>query len=57
MRNVNTGVTDLIDMNIYCTVMAEKETKHKADSIRRNVAPMIKFQHSSKAIMYLHTEI
>jgi hypothetical protein len=54
---VNTGITELIDMNIYYTVMAEKVTKHKADSIRRNMAPMMKFQQSSKACMYLHTVV
>jgi hypothetical protein len=37
--------------------MAEKETKHKADSIRRNMAPMIKFQQSSQAVMYLRVEV
>jgi hypothetical protein len=37
--------------------MAEKATEHKADSIRRNMAPMMKFQQSSKACMNLHIEV
>jgi hypothetical protein len=44
-------------MNIYYTVMAENETKHSADSIRKNMAAMIKYQQYSKAFMYLHTEV
>jgi hypothetical protein len=47
----------LIEVKRYCTVMAEKATKHSPDSIRRNMAHIMKFQQSSKASMYLHMEI
>jgi hypothetical protein len=54
---VDTGVTKLIEVKRYYTVMAEKATKHKADSMRRNMEPMMKFQQSSKACMYLRMEV
>jgi uncharacterized protein (UPF0303 family) len=54
---LNTDITELIEVKLYYTVMAEKATEHNAESIRRNVAPMMKFQQSSRACMYLHTEV
>jgi hypothetical protein len=37
--------------------MAEKATEHNAESIRRNMTHIMKFQPSSKACMYLYTEV